>query len=112
RCCDATTARRPCGSPSGSTTRTMDAACSSPTWTRPQPGCCERTGPREVEADVPYRTSCTVVAVLGLDVVQTLLEPVVRVGLVAERLYLAVAARAVHPDRLGQRLVRLEPDGM
>src|SRR6266702_28273 len=40
---------------------------------------------------------------------QALLEPVVRVGLVVEGRYLAVAGRPVQRDRLGQCLVGLQP---
>src|SRR5690349_16940771 len=42
---------------------------------------------------------------------QALLEPVVRVPLVVERLDLAVAAPAVERDRLGERPIGLEPQG-
>src|SRR5436305_3398910 len=42
---------------------------------------------------------------------ESLLEPVVRVRLVVERLDLVVAGRAIEPDRLDEIPVRLEVDG-
>ena len=49
-------------------------------------------------------------SLLELPSPELLLEPVVRVGLVVERVDLAVAGRAVEADRLREGLVGLEPD--
>src|SRR3954451_19065645 len=57
-----------------------------------------------------FRTPASTGNAGSVPVVQTLLEPVVGVGLVVERRYLDVATGPIKGDRFRQRRIRLEPD--